>query len=86
MVKVAMPQQTNSTDCGIYMILTADLIVSKLLEIGAEATVTEDTFKTLFPPIREADFINKRAQLSMMMLINQHLFFDKTLTSALLET
>ncbi|KAG8323747.1 SUMO1 sentrin specific peptidase 8 [Homalodisca vitripennis] len=58
---VSVPQQTNGTDCWIYMLIFVETIVQVLLD-----GVQEPSWENTIPDITENIVLAKRAQLAMM--------------------
>lgn len=77
---VKVPQQTNSTDCGIYMLLFVEIIIQIILqkrqELSWEAVITE---------ISEGIVYAKRAQIAMIYSSTQLNLGQKTISSMMLK-
>lgn len=81
LLEVQTPRQKNSIDCGIHMLLTADIIISKI--IIKKTDLTKKLFeKSLYQPT-EADILSKRAHLALMIHKNQYLKMSKDTLSQL---
>ncbi|KAG8291811.1 SUMO1 sentrin specific peptidase 8 [Homalodisca vitripennis] len=63
--KVAVPQQNNGVDCGIYMLIFGDILI-QLINQGRihEIKNNEGDF---WPDIKAGDIITKRAQLAFLL-------------------
>ncbi|KAG8276803.1 hypothetical protein J6590_056169 [Homalodisca vitripennis] len=71
---IQTPKQTNNDDCGIHMLLTTDIIISKLSE-GC-ISLSPSLFEEILLPLSEADIITKRAQLAFLVHKHQYLNFS----------
>ncbi|KAG8281067.1 hypothetical protein J6590_066726 [Homalodisca vitripennis] len=56
--KVAVPQQSNGVDCGIYMLIFGD---------GTFYEIKNSPVPGFWPDIKPSDIITKRAQLALML-------------------
>lgn len=73
------PQQQNSYDCGVLLIIMAELIIHKLL--SSDDTITSLLNYTFMPQISEFDLITKRSQIAYA--INNRLTTKPDLLQAL---
>uniref|UniRef100_A0A1B6LVU4 Ubiquitin-like protease family profile domain-containing protein n=1 Tax=Graphocephala atropunctata TaxID=36148 RepID=A0A1B6LVU4_9HEMI len=78
------PQQQNSNDCGVYMILIMETVLAKILN-----SVSSDSFSRMFETIKnfkELNIWSKRAELALVVYGSQrfHLHMRQILTQMLM--
>ncbi|KAG8305508.1 SUMO1 sentrin specific peptidase 8 [Homalodisca vitripennis] len=63
--KVAVPQQSNGVDCGIYMLIFGDILIQCIIK----GTIYEikNNRGDFWPDIKESDILTKRAQLALLL-------------------
>lgn len=65
---IETPQQNNSRDCGIYMVLFMDILLSHILN-GTFKNL-ETSFTQRLPIIKDSDILTKRAHLALFINID----------------
>lgn len=68
--KIDVPQQTNTVDCGVYMLLFTDVLIQLVIQ-GKIGQIGEH-FKNACPYIKTSDVLTKRAQLALFLRNNNH--------------
>lgn len=77
--QVPVPQQNNTFDCGIYVLLFTDTVVEAILT--QKLSIPGIELSNLFSSIEESDVLTKRAQLAFLLLNNQINLTTYTITS-----
>ncbi|KAG8276058.1 SUMO1 sentrin specific peptidase 8 [Homalodisca vitripennis] len=76
LIKGLTPQQNNSIDCGVYMLLVTDAIVSALT--GEVFALHPEILTQALAPPTEWEILTKRAQLALIIHKNRYLSLSKS--------
>lgn len=71
---MATPQQRNSVDCGIYVLLFTDTLIDRIVNSNIFNTEGERNGK--LPNFEDYEMLMKRAQLVMLLHRRQYTSYD----------
>lgn len=83
--RVQTPQQVNTVDCGIYMLIVTDAIVFGIFKDDKiNMNITFDMLVKLMPTVEDSDVLNKRAVIALMIHKYQYISMNQSVLKSLM--
>lgn len=84
-IRVQTPQQVNTVDCGIYMLIVTDAIVFGIFEDNKiNMNITFEMLVRLMPTVKDSDVLNKRAVIALMIHKYQYISMNQGVLKSLM--